>query len=235
MRKRWWILLAILIAACICCSTIFYFCLLIRDDFSYSVSDGEVTLTKCKKTISEAIIPEEVNGLPVTRIGDHAFQNCTKLTSISLPQSLTSIGKEAFSGCGNLQKIAIPSKVKTIEEKAFFDCKKIKRVSTPDLANWCSIDFADSYANPMCYKAALFVNGKVPKELVLSDDVSFIGDYVFTGCSAPTEIYILNEEISLNKNAFEGCPKLTVYFAGDKEKWASAGGSLNTKTIRFLP
>ena len=87
----------------------------------------------------------------------------------------------------------------------------------------------------MCYKAALFVNGKVPKELVLSDDVSFIGDYVFTGCSAPTEIYILNEEISLNKNAFEGCPKLTVYFAGDKEKWASAGGSLNTKTIRFLP
>ena len=61
--------------------------------YTYAVSsDNKVTITGCDKSAKGAItIPSKIDGKSVTRIGNHAFWNCTGLTSITIPDSVTSI------------------------------------------------------------------------------------------------------------------------------------------------
>ena len=70
-------------------------------------------------------------------IGDSAFMNCTGLTNIVIPDSVTKIGWHAFSDCG-LKSIIIPKSVKKIEVDAFFDCSSLK-----DLTILCPIVIDD--------------------------------------------------------------------------------------------
>ena len=56
----------------------------------------------------------------VTTIGSNAFDRCTSLTGIDIPNSVTSIGNDAFSGCSSLTSIIIPESVTTIGEDAFW-------------------------------------------------------------------------------------------------------------------
>lgn len=58
----------------------------------------------------------------VTKIENYAFGHCTNLTSITIPDSVISIGKCAFWACSSLQSITIPNSVTTIEENTFAHC-----------------------------------------------------------------------------------------------------------------
>ena len=71
----------------------------------------------------------------VTSIGTSAFNNCTNLTSVTIPNSVTSIGDYAFNGCYNvvnytgLTSVTIPSSVTSIGENAFFNCTALTIVN----------------------------------------------------------------------------------------------------------
>ena len=68
----------------------------------------------------------------VTAIGDDAFVDCAKLTSVAIPESVTSIGAYAFSGCSGLQSIVIPYGVEVIGQGTFQDCSSLESVTVPD-------------------------------------------------------------------------------------------------------
>ena len=63
----------------------------------------------------EVISPDEVlyqdETYPVTSIGQHAFQYCSDLTSVTIPNSVTEIGANAFNNCSSLTSITIPNSV----------------------------------------------------------------------------------------------------------------------------
>ena len=70
---------------------------------TYSISNGKVAITDCKDfAFGEFVIPDTINGYPVTSIGNSAFEDCDSLTSITIPDGVTSIGDSAFSRCKNL-------------------------------------------------------------------------------------------------------------------------------------
>ena len=69
------------------------------NDFEYEVEDGKVTITDYTGKDRDVVISDEIEGLPVTTIGDNAFCYCTGLTSITLPNSLTTISVGAFQDC----------------------------------------------------------------------------------------------------------------------------------------
>ena len=67
----------------------------------------------------------------VTTIGNNVFNGCTSLTSITLPNSVTSIGNNAFLGCTGLTRITLPNSVTSIGRDAFRDCSALTSITIP--------------------------------------------------------------------------------------------------------
>ena len=84
----------------------------------------------------EVIIPELIEykneKFKVTIIRKQAFYECKKLTSITIPNSVTSIGEKAFYNCKNLQSINIPYSVTKIGNSVFSHCWRLTSITIPD-------------------------------------------------------------------------------------------------------
>lgn len=107
---------------------------------TYTEKNGEITITGCSdENIKVLVIPDKIDGKPVTAIADSAFAS-TDLTGVSLPSGLTEIGWFAFSGCVYLMNVSIPVSVESIGYDAFGNC--------PKLTVYCPANsFAERYAN----------------------------------------------------------------------------------------
>ncbi|MGN1480929.1 leucine-rich repeat protein, partial [Porcipelethomonas sp.] len=95
-------------------------------------TDDYIEITACDESLTEVEIPEEIDGLPVTNIGDCAFYNCTSLESITIPDSVTSIESGAFCGCTSLTSITIPESVTDIGDSVFEYCTSLESIKIPD-------------------------------------------------------------------------------------------------------
>ncbi|MBE6844085.1 MAG: hypothetical protein E7508_00030 [Ruminococcus sp.] len=91
-----------------------------------------VEITGCKKYVTSVDIPEEIEGLPVKKIGNNTlgngFYECKNLKSVTIPKSVTEIGYTAFEGCVNLKNIVIPGNVEKITSCAFYNCIGLEQV-----------------------------------------------------------------------------------------------------------
>lgn len=99
-------------------------------NFRYAKSDGKVTITGTKVKEDNIVIPSEVDGLPVTSIGNEAFSGCSGLMSVMIPESVTNIGDGAFFCCSGLTSVTIPNSVTSIGGCAFSDCPNLT-IRTP--------------------------------------------------------------------------------------------------------
>lgn len=91
--------------------------------FTYEINGGTATLTSYTGSQTEVMIPAEIDGYAVTALGDNLFQD-SKVTSVTLPASVTSIGWFAFYGCASLQTVTMGEAVSTIGYAAFDGCPK---------------------------------------------------------------------------------------------------------------
>ena len=145
----------------------------------------------------------------VTGIGDNAFSGCTKLTNITIPNSVTSIGESSFSGCTGLTSVIIPNSVTSIGSNAFSGCTGLTSVYITDIVAWCNIDFYNYEANPLYYAKNLYLNGKLVTKLVIPNGVISIGRRAFSGYSGLTNVIIPNGVKWIGVSSFSGCTGLT--------------------------
>ena len=104
-------------------------------DFRYWVQgDGTVHITgyNIYGRAENVDIPDKIDGKSVTGIGDWAFNGCTNLTSITIPDSVTEIGLSAFYDCTSLTSTTIPNSVTSIGDSAFYGCSSLTSVTIPN-------------------------------------------------------------------------------------------------------
>ena len=144
-------------------------------------------------------IPDSVlfnnNYYKVTLIGDYAFQYCSGLTSISIPNSVTSIGVWAFSGLSGLTSITIPNSVTSIGGSAFYGCTGLTSITIGN-----SVTSIGDYTFYQCYGLT---------SITIPNSVTLIGNHTFENCSGLTSINIPNSVTAIGNSAFYGCIGLT--------------------------
>jgi len=162
-------------------------------------------------------IPATLGVYTVTSIGDYAFNNCTSLTDITIPEGVTSIGNDAFRACYNLTGITIPSSVTSIGGSAFYNCSSLTGITIPSgvtsIGDWaffnCSsltdITIPSSMTSIGAYT---FYNCSSLTGITIPVSVMSIGDWAFNNCSSLADITIPSSVTSIGDSAFRACYNL---------------------------
>ena len=148
-----------------------------------------------------ATITNGENTYTVTSIGDDAFERCSGLTSVTIPDSVTSIGDFAFSRCSGLTSVTIPDSVTSIGNYAFSYCTDLTSVTIPGSVT--------SIGKGTFAECLGLTSVHIP------DGVTSIGNGAFSYCMDLTSVTIPGSVTSIGDRAFGNCTKLTsVTFAG---------------------
>ncbi len=198
--------------------------------FEYSVENGVVTITKFIGNQTNVSIPASINGYPVVAIGDSAFESCTKLQTVVIPNGIINIKEEAFFYCSNLVSILLPNSISSIGVRTFAGCRKLESLTIPasvevigdfafgstvnlkmflvdaDNAEYVSQDgvlFSKDMSKLIRYPA-----GKEGDKYDIPDCVTHIGKGAFSFCSLLTSIHIPDGVLSIDSEAFQDCNNL---------------------------
>lgn len=156
-------------------------------DGNYAIITGLSLATPAKGDI---IIPAKIGDkdYPVIRIGGMSFYECSDLTGVTIPDSVTSIGDYAFSKCSGLISVKIGKSVSNIGNSAFCDCTSLSNVTIPG-----SVTRIGDHAFNGCSGLT---------DITIPNSVKSIGFRAFYGCRSIT---IPDTITNIGEDAFENC------------------------------
>lgn len=164
------------------------------DGIYYEILDNQaVQITGSKDTLSELVVPNEIDGLPVTKIKDYAFVNHTRLRSVSISESVQEIGSYAFVDCSRLETITVPDTLQDVGWGIFSHTPWLNAQTDPYVIIGNQILIA--------YKGT-------SEDVVIPDGVRIIAGFTFENDMTIQSVQLPNSLISLNAYAFAGCRNL---------------------------
>lgn len=172
--------------------------------------------------IGDIVIPETVdyngNVYKVVGIDNYAFYNCSGLTSINIPKSVTSIGNGAFLYCRGLTSIIIPEGVTSIEDNVFGGCSGLTCVTIPE-----GVTSIGERAFFWCSSLT---------SITIPEGVTSIGNGAFSGCRGLTSITIPEGVTSIGNGIFMDCSSLHEITVDDENSYfTSINGVLYSKNV----
>ena len=163
--------------------------------FTYTIQNNAVTITGLNPNYQfsgNLLIPSKIKGKPVTIIGNSAFSDCTGLTSVTIPNSVTSLDYRAFYNCTGLTSITIPNSVRSIGSYAFYGCTGLTSVA----GSTTNASTVAKQAKPTSFTVNI-TSG------------TSIGQEAFSGCTGLTSITIPSSVTNIGSSAFKDCVNLT--------------------------
>ena len=180
-------------------------------DYTYTLDSGEATVVRCNDfTSEEIIVPDTLDGYPVTAVGDFAFSAVSEVgdswgntvitysynyKKITLPESVKTIGRYAFAENKNLQEVILPEGLTDFNYCAFMNCKNLNIINIPD-----GIE---------CLPDALFMGCNNLKTLELPDGIKTICDKAISITADETgaqfSVDLPDSVEFLGANLFENC------------------------------
>lgn len=197
--------------------------------FTYVNHGDSIEITGFDNSVSDVVIPSEIEGLPVTAISTGAFY-LSAITSIEVPDSVTSIGEMAFLGCTSLKTVKLSTGVAKIEKNAFGSCSALQEVQVAkDNPNFSSLDgvlYSKAQDTLVIYPAA-----KTDAAYTIPSGVTSVAMYAFSENPYLETLTIPNSLIKVGDSTFFNCKNLrSVSYNGTEEEWNQiAIGLLNEK------
>ena len=197
------------------------------DEFRYLLDTAAKTATLMPKTDSkysgDIVVPEKVKSsdgmsFVVTSLSEQCFSDCSGLTSITIPSSVTLLGVGCFRNCSGLTSITIPSSVTSLGNACFSDCSSLTSIDLPSsvtsLGSSCfcgcsgltsiSIPSSVTYLGGFCFRDCSSLTS-----IDLPPSVTSLGGWCFDDCSSLASIIIPSSVTSLGDYCFRGCSGLT--------------------------
>ena len=202
------------------------------DNPKYTWTDNGhgITITKYVGSETYVVVPQIIDGRPVTEIGEHSFGGLGNIVRVELPFGITRIGNSAFEGCGHLAAVNIPDSVTAIGDSAFIWCGSLETLTIPaSVASigifWSfwgcgnltsiSVDPANTiYASQdgILYNKELTWLYWCPwgkyGAVTLPETVKTIGYFSFESCRSVTSIVIPASVTVIEGGAFDNCSSL---------------------------
>lgn len=167
----------------------------VSDLWSYTAEDGIVTITAYNGSEAIPAIPETMDDMPVTALGDGIFAGNTKVKEVSIPASVTNMGTGIFENCTELSMVTLPESVTNIPAKTFSGCSSLKVIQLP-----YGIKSIGANAFSGCSNLSF---------LEIPGSVTSIGEEAFLNCSALSELTISVNLTNIGAHAFRGTPWLS--------------------------
>lgn len=165
-------------------------------DYAYTVlDDGTAEITKCNVSAGDLIIPSEIDGYKVTKIGANAFAENYVYTNVTVPDGVVSIGESAFESCRSIKTVTMPDGIADIGSRAFASCDKLLSINIPN-----SVQSIGSFAFGGCY-TLMGIN--------IPNGITEIAEGTFLNCYDLNDVTIPDSVTKIGANAFNSCEKLS--------------------------
>lgn len=207
-------------------------------DIAYPVAGGNLyfdkasgTVTDCEQSVTEAVIPSQIDGVSVASIGWRAFYNCSGLTNVEIPDSVTSIGECAFLACDNLTSIEMPKSVVSIGAGAFSYCHNLTNIKVESNSNYYSSLNGVLFSKNLTI-IANYPAGRTEGFYRIPDSVDSIRYDAFAGCDNLISVEIPNGVASIGRSAFADCHNLTNVKIASNVKFIDEGAFYGCSNLR---
>ena len=173
-------------------------------EWGYELDDNDNIVNLYCKTANvtgNITIPSEIDGKKVTSLRgptlgvDGIFENCTGLTGIVIPDTITNIAESAFENCTGLKNVTIPDSITNIERRAFYGCTGLNSITLPN-----SLSRIGEFAFDGCTGLS---------SLTIPNSVTTIDRYAFNGCSGIRELTLSESLTKISDCTFQGCTGIT--------------------------
>lgn len=197
--------------------------------FTYVNHGDSIEITGFDNSISDVVIPSEIEGLPVTAISVGAFY-LSAITSIEIPNTVTSIGEMAFLGCTSLKSVKLSTGVAKIDKNAFGSCSALQEIQVakdnPNFSSLNGVLYSKKQDTLIIYPAA-----KTDAAYIIPSGVTSVAMYAFSENPYLETLTIPNSLIKVGDSAFYNCKNLrAVSYNGTEEEWNQITiGLLNEK------
>lgn len=167
--------------------------------YTYTVIGGQATITKFsdKSYAGSLTIANTLNGYSVIGIATNAFDGCSLMTGVTIPQSISSIGNQAFSGCSRLTSVTF------LNDLSAFSAFDVFRGGGGDwYSKLKSITIGDTVTS---IGANAFQNCIGLTNVIMGAGIKNIRSYAFYGCNSLSNLSIPAGVTSIGSSAFSGC------------------------------
>jgi uncharacterized repeat protein (TIGR02543 family) len=184
--------------------------------YAFTVENDAASIVGYTGNATKLSLPATLGGIPVKSIGRYAFYQNKRLTSVTVPKSVTSIGEGAFNECTSLKSIVIPDGVKSLGAGVFAGCTSLTAITIPG-----SVVSIPAFAFEGCSKL---------KTITLQKGIKSFAAGAFYNCAALKTLTIPSSVKSIDAPAFSYCAALSTFkVAADSPYFTVVGGMLYNK------